>query len=77
MDDIFSRLICSPHPYIFFNPDHNTLTFLGFYIDRKTRNLLDQETNRVLEREIMTQELQHGLYSNGVPLEEKFDNLPR
>ncbi|WAR07210.1 RN213-like protein, partial [Mya arenaria] len=47
----------SPHPYLFFNSDRFTFTFLGFYIDRNTGNLVDQQTNRILEQGIMAQNL--------------------
>ncbi|WAR07208.1 R213A-like protein [Mya arenaria] len=47
----------SPHPYLFFNSDRFSFTFLGFYIDRNTGNLVDQQTNRILEQGIMSQNL--------------------
>ncbi|CAC5425101.1 RNF213 [Mytilus coruscus] len=47
----------SPHPYLFFNPDHHSMTFLGFNIDRRTGNLIDLQTKNVLERGIMQQNL--------------------
>ncbi|XP_041354620.1 E3 ubiquitin-protein ligase rnf213-alpha-like [Gigantopelta aegis] len=67
----------SPHPYIFFNPDGHTMTFLGFNIDRQTGDLIDQQTGIVLERRIMPQNLQTCLHSNKVPLNENFDQLQR
>ncbi|WAR07205.1 R213A-like protein [Mya arenaria] len=51
----------SPHPYLFFNSDRFTFTFLGFYIDRNTGNLVDQQTNRILEQGIMAQNLYDSL----------------
>ncbi|XP_041350668.1 E3 ubiquitin-protein ligase rnf213-alpha-like [Gigantopelta aegis] len=67
----------SPHPYIFFNPDGQTMTFLGFNINRHTGDLIDQQTGKVLERRIMPRNLQTCLHSNKVPLNENFDQLQR
>ncbi|XP_078327262.1 E3 ubiquitin-protein ligase rnf213-alpha-like isoform X2 [Crassostrea virginica] len=67
----------SAHPYLFFNPDHHTLTFIGFNIDKQTRNLVDRQTNRILERNIMTPVLWNALVANRVPLQENFDDLIR
>ncbi|XP_052808691.1 E3 ubiquitin-protein ligase rnf213-alpha-like isoform X2 [Mya arenaria] len=67
----------SPHPYLFFNSDRFTFTFLGFYIDRNTGNLVDQQTNRVLEEGIMAQNLYDSLVRNQAPVREDFDALPR
>ncbi|XP_061169274.1 E3 ubiquitin-protein ligase rnf213-alpha-like [Saccostrea echinata] len=67
----------SPHPYLFFNPDHNSMTFLGFNIERQTGNLIDVQTGTVLERGIMQRNLQNALTRNRVPINENFDNLPR
>ncbi|XP_052808603.1 E3 ubiquitin-protein ligase rnf213-alpha-like isoform X2 [Mya arenaria] len=67
----------SPHPYLFFNSDRFTFTFLGFYIDRNTGNLVDQQTNRILEQGIMAQNLYDSLVRNQAPIREDFDALPR
>ncbi|XP_052808680.1 E3 ubiquitin-protein ligase rnf213-alpha-like isoform X1 [Mya arenaria] len=67
----------SPHPYLFFNSDRFTFTFLGFYIDRNTGNLVDQQTNRILEQGIMGQNLYDSLVRNQAPIREDFDTLPR
>lgn len=37
-----------PHPYLFFNPDGQTFTFFGFYVDRNSGLLLDSNSNRPL-----------------------------
>ncbi|XP_076466247.1 E3 ubiquitin-protein ligase rnf213-alpha-like [Babylonia areolata] len=68
----------SPHPYIFFNPDGVTMTFLGFSIDANTGNLVDHQTGRTLEQGIMTRQL-FDILCRGykVPLAEDFDALPR
>ncbi|XP_041354587.1 E3 ubiquitin-protein ligase rnf213-alpha-like [Gigantopelta aegis] len=67
----------SPHPYIFFNPDGQTMTFLGFNINRQTGDLIDQQTGHVLEPAIMAKNLQDSLIRNRVPLNENFDQLQR
>ncbi|VDH93225.1 ubiquitin carboxyl-terminal hydrolase 34 [Mytilus galloprovincialis] len=67
----------SPHPYLFFNPDHHSMTFLGFNIDRRTGNLIDLQTRNVLEEGIMQQNLFDALVRNRVNLAENFDALPR
>ncbi|XP_071172243.1 E3 ubiquitin-protein ligase RNF213-like [Mytilus edulis] len=67
----------SPHPYLFFNPDHHSMTFLGFNIERRSGNLIDHQTRKVLEQQIMTPELFDALEKNDVNLAENFDNLKR
>ncbi|XP_053396335.1 E3 ubiquitin-protein ligase rnf213-alpha-like isoform X2 [Mercenaria mercenaria] len=67
----------SPHPYLFFNSDRFTFTFLGFFIDRGSGNLIDQQTRTVLENGIMTQNLYDSLVRNHAPMQENFDALPR
>ncbi|XP_053389016.1 E3 ubiquitin-protein ligase rnf213-alpha-like, partial [Mercenaria mercenaria] len=67
----------SPHPYIFFNADGQTFTFLGFYIDPETMDLIDQQTNEPLERAIMHHRLYDALLNNQVPIQENFDHLDR
>ncbi|XP_052216221.1 E3 ubiquitin-protein ligase rnf213-alpha-like isoform X4 [Dreissena polymorpha] len=60
----------SPHPYIFFNFDRLSFTFLGFNIDNKG-NLIDVQTGHVLERRIMRKRLMISLIENDVPLSEE------
>ena len=70
------RFSCSPHPYIFFNPDQTSMTFLGFTVDPRTGSLLNQ-TGEVLEQAIMKRALYQSLAANGAPLSEDFNQLPR
>jgi hypothetical protein len=37
-----------PHPYLFFNPDGHTFTFFGFYVNKKSGELIELKTQRVL-----------------------------
>ncbi|XP_053396012.1 E3 ubiquitin-protein ligase rnf213-alpha-like [Mercenaria mercenaria] len=67
----------SPHPYLFFNRDRMTFTFLGFYIEKESGNLIDQQTGNVLERCIMTKNLYEAMERNHVPLQEDFNSLLR
>ena len=67
----------SPHPYLFFNSDDVTFTFLGFNIDKRSMLLIDQQTGQVLEYNIMTRDLYGKLLHNQVPLRENFDALNR
>ncbi len=54
----------SPHPYLFFNQeDGHSLSFCGFRFDNN-RNILDETTNTVIERGIMTSELYDSLVQN-------------
>ena len=62
---------------MFFNSDHNTMTFLGFHIDRRTGNMIDAQTGILLEERVMQHQLQDALRRNHVPLIEDFDSLPR
>ncbi|KAL3881524.1 hypothetical protein ACJMK2_027956, partial [Sinanodonta woodiana] len=71
------NILLSPHPYLFFNPDGHTITFLGFNIQRWTLDLIDQQTGKVLEKAIMSRNLYDGLHSNRVPIHEDFNSLPR
>ena len=43
----------SKHPYLFFNQDHTTMTFLGFSI-LPNGDLIDHETNEIIERDLMS-----------------------
>lgn len=68
---------CSAHPYLFFNPDQHTMTFIGFNINRIDGNLVDQQTGQVLEKNIISNQLWVALQRNGVPLQENFNVLTR
>ncbi|XP_061169142.1 E3 ubiquitin-protein ligase RNF213-like [Saccostrea echinata] len=67
----------SPHPYLFFNPDHNTMTFVGFTIDRWTGNLVDYQTKKIIEKAILSKDLGIALHQNNVNMNENFDRLTR
>ncbi|PFX19443.1 E3 ubiquitin-protein ligase RNF213 [Stylophora pistillata] len=55
----------SPHPYLFFNQDHVTMTFLGFFINC-AGDLVDPQTRRTLEKGLMSKTLRIGLQAQRV-----------
>ena len=55
----------SPHPYIFFNQDKVSITFVGFVVS-KQGDLIDPNTQRVIEQAIMSPKLYEGLSVNKV-----------
>ena len=63
---------CSFHPYIFFNHDHVSVTFLGFKIT-SDGNLVDPKTNAIMEKQLLTKELRNGLVLQRVNFEEDYN----
>lgn len=86
-DDIVARLAIrkqwenESHPYIFFNADHMSMSFLGFNVKRgpmrNVLNAVDPHSNRVLIPDVMSQNLFQGLERQRICLTEDFDQLPR
>ncbi|CAK6972178.1 E3 ubiquitin-protein ligase rnf213-alpha-like isoform X5 [Scomber scombrus] len=77
---IRKRWESEPHPYIFFNDDHMSMTFIGFHLQPNDQNGVDAInplTGKVIKRNIMTQELYDGLKLQRVPFNRDFDQLPR
>lgn len=77
---IRKRWESEPHPYIFFNDDHESMTFIGFHLrlnDKNGVDAIDPSTNRVIRKNIMTKQLYNGLQHNKVPFNINFDDLPR
>nr|XP_055046764.1 E3 ubiquitin-protein ligase rnf213-alpha-like isoform X2 [Misgurnus anguillicaudatus] len=77
---IRKRWESEPHPYIFFNADHESMTFIGFHLQPNAENgvdAIDPSTQRVIKRNIMTKELYEGLKLQRVPFNIDFDKLPR
>lgn len=66
-----SFFYCSPHPYIVFNKDGETFTFVGFNVNM-FGNLIDPVNNTVLERFVMTTKLWKELKSNNVDFNDDF-----
>ncbi|XP_068731195.1 E3 ubiquitin-protein ligase rnf213-alpha-like [Montipora capricornis] len=63
----------SPHPYLFFNQDHITMTFLGFSIN-SNGDLVDPQTKRILEKGLIPTNLRTGLRTQGVDFGVNTDN---
>ena len=45
------------HPYVFFNEDGQTISFLGFTLDPRNLNILSEKTGEVLYEKIISQPL--------------------
>lgn len=69
-------LFSSIHPYIFFNPDHETLTFLGFRVDLDG-NLLDPQTGETIGEQLMSRHLRTGLHVQKVDLNNDFESCSK
>ncbi|XP_046722736.1 E3 ubiquitin-protein ligase rnf213-alpha isoform X2 [Silurus meridionalis] len=77
---IRKRWESEPHPYIFFNDDHVSMTFIGFHLrpnDQNGVDAIDPSTERVIKKNIMTKNLYEGLKLQRVPFNIDFDSLPR
>ncbi|CAL8303834.1 unnamed protein product [Merluccius merluccius] len=77
---IRKRWESEPHPYIFFNGDHISMTFIGFHLQPNGNNFVDaiDPTSRsIIKKDIMTKELYEGLKLQRVPFNIDFDQLPR
>ncbi|KAL3987051.1 centrosome and spindle pole-associated protein 1 [Sarotherodon galilaeus] len=77
---IRKRWETEPHPYIFFNDDHVSMTFIGFHLQLNEQNFvdaIDPTSNRVIKRNVMTRALYEGLRLQRVPFNIDFDRLPR
>ncbi|XP_070836494.1 E3 ubiquitin-protein ligase rnf213-alpha [Chaetodon trifascialis] len=77
---IRKRWETEPHPYIFFNDDHNSMTFIGFHLqpnEQKSVDAIDPTTGRVIKKNAMTRALYEGLKLQRVPFNINFDSLPR
>ena len=61
----------SPHPYIFFNEDRISITFVGFTVSSRG-DLIDPTNKQVLERAIMTPRLYTGLKHNKVNFQDDY-----
>ncbi|XP_041076276.1 E3 ubiquitin-protein ligase rnf213-alpha-like isoform X2 [Polyodon spathula] len=68
-----------PHPYIFFNDDCASMTFIGFHlqVNGNAVDAIDPSTGKVIKKNIMTPQLYDGLSFQRVPFNINFDELPR
>lgn len=77
---IRKRWETEPHPYIFFNDDHVSMTFVGFHLQPNEQNSVDAiepTSGRVIKKNVMTRALYEGLQLQRVPFNIDFDHLPR
>lgn len=77
---IRKRWETEPHPYIFFNDDHVSMTFIGFHLQLNEQNCVDAiepTSGRVIKKNVMTRALYEGLQLQRVPFNVNFDSLPR
>ncbi|CAJ1081416.1 E3 ubiquitin-protein ligase rnf213-beta [Xyrichtys novacula] len=70
-----------PHPYIFFNADRFSMSFLGFNVKTGPRrnmcSAVDPHSHKILIEDVMSENLFQGLERQRIPLAENFDLLPR
>ena len=74
--DVFTLFPFSSHPYIFFNQDKVSVTFVGFRVARNG-DLIDSDRGGVLERSIMSQNLYTGLKTQRVNFDEDYRRWPK
>ncbi|XP_040438107.1 E3 ubiquitin-protein ligase RNF213 isoform X1 [Falco naumanni] len=69
-----------PHPYLFFNEDRVSMTFIGFHLKPNGRGGVDAINplnGNIIKRNVMTSQLYNGLLLQRVPFNIAFDHLPR
>ena len=70
--------VFSTHPYIFFNPDHVTLTFLGFQVNEDGfSQFLDPQTGEISRQQLMSRHLRTGLHVQKVDLNNDFESYSK
>ncbi|CAL8240472.1 unnamed protein product [Gadus morhua 'NCC'] len=69
------------HPYIFFNADHFSMSFLGFHVKKclstNTFDAVDIHSQQVLIKDVMTKKLFEDIERQHICLTEDFDLLDR
>ena len=68
------NFLFSLHPYIFFNEDRETFTFLGFIIDDSGR-LKDHRTQRYYPNPIIDRNLKRILVAQNVNFDKSFEEM--
>ena len=63
----------SSHPYIFFNQDRVTMTFVGFHIDQNG-NLIDPDSRVIIQPNLMSEHLRTGLFIQKVDMETNYES---
>ena len=67
------------HPYIIFNTDRETFTFMGIYLDRRKYKFINPNNNEILEENEykIKPQLRIELLRQRVPLYDNFNEFPR
>ena len=73
---IGSQIPCSSHPYIFFNRDGNSITFVGVRVTGN-RDLIDFKNKAVIEHSVMKKSLYDTLNTNGVKFDEDYQKMSK
>ncbi|PFX29705.1 E3 ubiquitin-protein ligase RNF213 [Stylophora pistillata] len=63
----------SSHPYIFFNQDRITMTFVGFHID-PNGNLIDPDRQVIIQPNLMSRHLRTGLHVQKVDMQTNYES---
>lgn len=71
MNDTENASFFSSHPYIFFNRDKISITFVGFRVTTNC-DLVQPNSGDILERNVMSQALYSGLRRQGVNFNEDY-----
>ncbi|XP_061866845.1 E3 ubiquitin-protein ligase RNF213 isoform X2 [Colius striatus] len=73
------RWEAEPHPYLFFNSDRVSMTFIGFHFQPGAGGVdaVSPLNGAVIKRSVMTSQLYRGLMLQRVPFNVAFDQLPR
>lgn len=69
-----------PHPYLFFNEDRVSMTFIGFHLQPNSSGGVDAVhplNHKIIKSNVMTSRLYQGLLLQRVPFNVQFDELPR
>ena len=66
-----------PHPYLFFNEDKHSLTFLNFSVDDRGNLMHPQNPSTCLEAGLLQRQLLAGLTRQNVNVNQNFDLLTR
>ncbi|XP_050764641.1 E3 ubiquitin-protein ligase RNF213 [Gymnogyps californianus] len=69
-----------PHPYLFFNEDRVSMTFVGFHFEPNGSGGVDAINplnGNIIKKNVMTSQLYNGLLLQRVPFNIPFDQLPR
>ena len=68
---VFKSLLYSFHPYLFFNNDQDTFTFMGFYVNEKC-DAVDPNTQRIIIQSVLQNDLRLLLKQSSVDLSDNY-----